>query len=658
MFQRALQVLRVPLSLPWLGRSWQPLAVGAGVAVLGGVLLVTAPLRWVGAVEALLVGCAALSGAVVAGQAGLAFTLGIAGLELALGAWGKSVDRVHALVLAAALLLAFSVAWAGTRVRIAEAQRAARDVVEGELDRIRETARSYRLGGFAEPTEVAVERSQETAQLLTSSVEHLHTSLEFVLRLVSGSLGLRTIALLWVEEDDPAQMAVREVVSDVHELSAGPFDVHNGIIAAALSSRQAVVIEGSKARGRMPIYAAEVEPTAVYAIPLIENDKISGVLLADALPGSAHRPAMPRQLSEAGQFVLGSIHAERLLLQTEHQKTQQRKLYQAAESLAKARTETEVIRAGVESARRFTSFDFAAVTLYHEEPDLHEICAVSGDDADELVGSTFKSNGGLVSMVVESRHSLPYRGEFSSRQQLVFTPELAAPAMQSLLILPLFVHDTVLGTLILGSRLPGTLGEEVRPTLEVLSRHVAVSLANARMVKRLGELATTDGMTGHLNKRALIEVAQQKICSAARFSKPLSVIIGDIDFFKRVNDTHGHDVGDIVIRGFGAVLRRTKRETDAVGRFGGEEFVMVCEETDATGARLLAERVRQELSATVFHTKQGPLQVTCSLGVATMPSAGGDWDQLFKASDEALYGAKRGGRNRVVVWAPGMRSVA
>src|SRR5690606_20496988 len=125
--------------------------------------------------------------------------------------------------------------------------------------------------------------------------------------------------------------------------------------------------------------------------------------------------------------------------------------------------------------------------------------------------------------------------------------------------------------------------------------------------------------------------------SSQRFSKPLSVIVGDIDHFKKVNDTHGHDIGDVVIKGFGAILARTKRETDAVGRFGGEEFVLVCEETDATGARLLAERIRQELEATQFRTPQGTLSVTCSLGIATCPLAGQDWETLFKATDEALY---------------------
>jgi two-component system, cell cycle response regulator len=216
----------------------------------------------------------------------------------------------------------------------------------------------------------------------------------------------------------------------------------------------------------------------------------------------------------------------------------------------------------------------------------------------------------------------------------------------------------VLGTLVLGSAQTSAFGDDVRPTLEVLASHMSVSLANARMLKRLEEMATTDGLTGLLNKRALIATAGEKLRSAKRFNKPLSVLIGDIDHFKRVNDTYGHDVGDLVIRGFGDVLKRAKRDTDVVGRFGGEEFVVVCEETGDEGAKLLAERIRQELEATTFQTELGPLSVTCSLGVATAPHAGQAWEQLFKATDDALYASKRGGRNRVTVWSPKLQGAA
>jgi diguanylate cyclase (GGDEF)-like protein len=230
--------------------------------------------------------------------------------------------------------------------------------------------------------------------------------------------------------------------------------------------------------------------------------------------------------------------------------------------------------------------------------------------------------------------------------------------MPSLVVLPLLVHENALGSLVLGSNQKGAFGDAVRPTLEVLARHIAVSLANARMVKRLEDLATTDGLTGLLNKRTLSELAKQKVRSAERFDKPLSVLICDLDHFKKINDVHGHDVGDVVIRGFADVLRRTKRDTDLVGRFGGEEFVVACEETDAEGAELLAERIRAELEGTTFHAKDGPIRVTCSIGVATYPRAGTDWDTLFKATDEALYVSKRTGRNRVTLWSPKPKGTA
>ena len=182
-----------------------------------------------------------------------------------------------------------------------------------------------------------------------------------------------------------------------------------------------------------------------------------------------------------------------------------------------------------------------------------------------------------------------------------------------------------------------------------LANQLAVSLSNAQAVKRLEEMATTDGLTGCLNKRAFLEELDRKLRSATRFGRQLSLIVTDIDHFKSVNDTYGHATGDVVIKELGALLRRVKRETDIVARFGGEEFCVLCEETDTEGARLLAERVREELGGTTFQTELGELRVTASLGVATYPEHADDGGGLFEASDKALYAAKHGGRNQVCV---------
>jgi len=177
-------------------------------------------------------------------------------------------------------------------------------------------------------------------------------------------------------------------------------------------------------------------------------------------------------------------------------------------------------------------------------------------------------------------------------------------------------------------------------------------------VRRLEEQATTDGLTGLLNKRALLTTADAKLRSARRFGRRLSILIADIDLFKAVNDTHGHDVGDIVIKGLAQIHLNAVRTIDAVARFGGEEFVTICEETDAEGALMLAERIRTEFGKTAFHAKGRTIECSCSFGIATYPDAGHDWDQLFEAADTALYASKRGSRNRSTVHESGDRDHA
>jgi diguanylate cyclase (GGDEF)-like protein len=261
-------------------------------------------------------------------------------------------------------------------------------------------------------------------------------------------------------------------------------------------------------------------------------------------------------------------------------------------------------------------------------------------------------------MAVRNRHPLPYRGDYDPARQTVFDRNLRPPPMPSLLVLPLVVHDTTLGTLVLGSNTRRAFNDAARSLLDVLASHMAVSLSNARMVRRLEEQATTDGMTGLLNKRALLDAADEKLRAGRRFGRSVSVLVADIDLFKRVNDTYGHDVGDVVIKELADIHKRNKRDTDSVARFGGEEFVTICEETGAEGALLLAERIRAELKNTKFHANGETLQCTCSVGIATFPEAGETWTELFKAADTALYESKHKGRDRATIYDPRRMSAA
>ena len=552
------------------------------------------------------------------------------------------------------------------RGELARIRKTSRGHLDAEIARLRDDARSYRLLAAPDTARAGARaRHGDEERLARSGVEEIHQSVLFALRLLRESLHLYTAMLLW-HNDDGTHLRISELASDAQNLSEGPFLAGDGILGAALSQRGGVAIAGLKPGYKLPYYVGPCPVRAVLALPVFEHGAVRGLLVVDRLEDRAFSPREQELIEEASRYAVRAIQNERVFVQLERAKVEQGKLYRAAEALGAATTEGDVIEAGVKSAREITSVDFAAVTLYDDATRMHEIRAVSGDGAAEIVGQRFRHNTGLVSMVLQNKHPLPYRGEYDAARQTVFTRRVAPPPMPSIVVLPLLVHERPLGTLVLGSRRRAAFNDAVRSTLEVLASHMAVSLSNARMLRKLEELATMDGLTGLLNKRAMLEVAAQKIAAAKRFNRQLSVLVTDIDFFKKVNDTHGHDVGDIVIKGLGEILRRAKRNTDSVARFGGEEFVIICEETDARGAMLLAERVREELERTVFHP-QGksdasgqPLgvSVTCSIGVATYPDAGANWEEMFRAADESLYVSKRSGRNRSTAWSPSMKSSA
>ena len=537
------------------------------------------------------------------------------------------------------------------RMEVARLRKASRSELQAERERIRDEARSYRL------MRAPLDGDGDEERLLQSGVEEIELAVLYALRLLKSCLDTHTTMLLWLDQERD-QLRISELVSDDIDLCEGPFSTRDGILGAVLTQGAPVSVSDLKPSYVLPYYETACPVQSVFAVPVFQHGALRGVLVADRREARAFSADEEALVEQAARYCARAIENERVFVQLERTKVEQGKLYRASERLGGAINEQEVVDAGVSSAREIAAVDFAAFTAFDAADNSHQIRAVSGDDGDALIGKRFRSNNGLVSMAVRNRHPLPYRGQYDSTQQLVFARGLAPPDMPSLVVLPLLVHGEPLGTLVLGSEEPAAFNEAVRNLLEVLARHLAVSLSNARMVRRLEEQATTDPLTGLLNKRAMRDSADEKLRAAQRFGRQLSVLITDIDHFKKVNDTYGHDVGDIVIKELGSIHTRAKRNTDAVARFGGEEFVTICEETDAEGAMLLAERIRAELSQTVFHANGKEIRCTCSVGIATYPFAGETWDVLFKAADDALYVSKRGGRDRATIFESGKSSAA
>lgn len=232
----------------------------------------------------------------------------------------------------------------------------------------------------------------------------------------------------------------------------------------------------------------------------------------------------------------------------------------------------------------------------------------------------------------------------------------AAPFVRRYSAVPLRTGEGYpIGTLCVLDRRPGGLTPDQRNTLSRLARQV-IALIEARAneaalrqsVARLEELATTDELTGLHNRRSLLHRLKFEVARARRFRAPLAAVMIDLDHFKRVNDEHGHAMGDKVLAAVGKLIRENVRVIDVAGRYGGEELCVLLPNTPLEGARKMAETLRARIEAQVHMNGARRVPVTASFGVGAFDHMGvDDADSLLRVADEALYRAKENGRNRV-----------
>ena len=211
---------------------------------------------------------------------------------------------------------------------------------------------------------------------------------------------------------------------------------------------------------------------------------------------------------------------------------------------------------------------------------------------------------------------------------------------------PILVEEGVTSTLELYVS-SGGFDAESREAATWIARQGEIALENARLHSLVKQQAVTDELTGLANRRRFVAQLEAEIARAERSGTPLSVVLADIDDFKRVNDTWGHDTGDTVLRRVAVVLEAATRDVDLPVRLGGEEFAILLPETDTEGARHLAERVREAIEETVIEVGRDRVNVTASFGVSCFPETA-EASQLLVDADRGLYAAKRSGKNCVV----------
>lgn len=221
---------------------------------------------------------------------------------------------------------------------------------------------------------------------------------------------------------------------------------------------------------------------------------------------------------------------------------------------------------------------------------------------------------------------------------------------QSILAVPLASKGKMLGVIeLVNGAGDGTFSEEDLRLLVTVAEFAAIAIENAQNFAKVQELTVIDEHTGLFNSRHLKRTLEQEVVRATRFGHPVSLVFFDLDRFKEVNDSHGHQVGSRLLKEIGHLLQATLRSTDVPVRYGGDEFVTILPETSKDQAMDAARRLRDELHRTRFlpEEKFGPLSVSASFGVASFPDDATSPEALVTRADEAMYAAKRAGRNTV-----------
>ncbi len=223
--------------------------------------------------------------------------------------------------------------------------------------------------------------------------------------------------------------------------------------------------------------------------------------------------------------------------------------------------------------------------------------------------------------------------------------------VHSIACIPMIVYSDVVGVINVTNKKKGKeFTEEDVEMLKAVADQAAVAVNKAQ----LWDMAVTDSLTGLYVRRYFMVKLQEEIHRAERYGKRLSVIMADLDRFKKINDTYGHDAGDRALKAISKFLQKNIRDVDAIARYGGEEFVMLIPDTDKEAAYCLAQRLRAELAKVKLEDLP---PITISLGIATYPSDSTDIEELIKKADAAMYEAKQKGRNRVVKYSKAIQLI-
>ncbi|MFP4056303.1 MAG: diguanylate cyclase [Candidatus Brocadiia bacterium] len=352
------------------------------------------------------------------------------------------------------------------------------------------------------------------------------------------------------------------------------------------------------------------------------------------------------------RFLLGAAHRDQFVLQRTVEALRRREAYEESQAELMARisdlievfTRTRnleaVLNEAVRSLQSTLGVSLLVLQLYAEEAGKFTLSIEQGGEGIDL-GEEVRRD-----VIEEGKsrlvNSLPSSGSFQNLVDRGYTSLMVAPLGRGRR-----ATDRSIGLVAALSKDDRDFTGHELSLLAHFARHAGLIIENAQLYKRAEHLALHDGLTNLYNHRHFVDTLNAEIEKARHIDAPVSLIMADIDNFKRYNDTHGHPQGDVLLRQIAQVLLENTRQRDIVARYGGEEFVIILPITGRYGARRVAETIRAQVEQFAFQGEEDSGPITITVGVAVFPEDASTAEALIQKADDALYRGKEEGKNRV-----------
>lgn len=393
-----------------------------------------------------------------------------------------------------------------------------------------------------------------------------------------------------------------------------------------------------------PGYLKAGKVSSIIAVPIIDGSSPTGVLVTDSSRYQAFSQTEQNTVKMFASHLGRILERERIYMMIKRDVFRLKILKEESSNLIASLNSDVIIKSLCKAAEKIAS---SSAYFLLSKGEKFELAGGPQAITSRELGKVFDLSGTFVNMAIENRHTT-YIADVTS-YRIPITPFKTDGTIRSVIAIPMLYENKILGIFIMFSDKKNFLDTFQSDMLNVMCNQASASIANARLHEEIEKLATTDGLTGLFNHRVFQEKLSEQFRRLNRFSEPVSLLLTDIDFFKKVNDTFGHPTGDLVLKGVAGVIKAAIRDVDIPARYGGEEFAVILPGTNSEGARNIAERLRKNVMEKSFTEANRRFNVTVSIGIATCPTDAKTKEGLIEKADQALYHAKRNGRNQTVL---------